>query len=63
MLHGGRLVRLGPPQQAITPESLRLVYGVEVDVLTIDRPDGDAAAGLRTGGRGRPHFLNRHELC
>jgi len=40
MLHEGELVRVGPPDKTITPESLRLVYGVDVDVVALDRPDG-----------------------
>ena len=43
MLHEGRLVRLGPPAEVITPESLRLLYGVDVDVRTLDRGDGSRA--------------------
>ncbi|MCW5773062.1 MAG: ABC transporter ATP-binding protein [Rhodospirillaceae bacterium] len=35
MLHEGRLARLGPPETTITPESLKLVYGVEIDVVEI----------------------------
>jgi iron complex transport system ATP-binding protein len=39
MLHEGRLVRLGPPAETITAESLKLVYGVDIAVMEI------AAAG------------------
>jgi iron complex transport system ATP-binding protein len=35
MLHGGRLIRLGPPDAVITPEAMRLVYAVEVAVLPV----------------------------
>jgi iron complex transport system ATP-binding protein len=35
MLHGGRLVRLGPPDEAVTRDSLREVYGVEIEVVAI----------------------------
>jgi len=35
MLHGGRLVRLGTPAAIITPETMRLVYGVEVDIVSV----------------------------
>ena len=38
MLHGGGLLALGPPAEVITPARLRQVYGVEIEVLTIDRP-------------------------
>ncbi len=37
MLHQGRLVHLGPPQEVITRESLRAIYGVDVDVVRLDR--------------------------
>lgn len=35
MLHAGRMARLGPPSEVITPESMRLVYDVEVSVLPV----------------------------
>ena len=35
LLHGGRLVGLGPPAATITPESLRRIYGVEVAVVPL----------------------------
>ena len=35
LLHGGRLVALGPPAETATPESLRLLYGVEVAVVPL----------------------------
>jgi iron complex transport system ATP-binding protein len=37
ILHEGRLVRLGSPREVITREALRQVYGVEVEVIRIDR--------------------------
>ena len=37
LLHDGRLVRLGPPADVITPATLREIYGVDVDVVTITR--------------------------
>lgn len=37
MLHGGRVLRFGPPNEAITPDSLQQVYGVAIDVVEIDR--------------------------
>ncbi|MDJ0947673.1 MAG: ABC transporter ATP-binding protein [Alphaproteobacteria bacterium] len=33
MLHDGGLIRLGPPREVVTSESLRLLYGVEVTVV------------------------------
>ena len=33
LLHGGRLAALGPPDLTITPQSLRLLYGVEVTIV------------------------------
>jgi ABC-type cobalamin/Fe3+-siderophores transport system ATPase subunit len=41
MLCQGRLVRQGTPDEAITRESLRLAYGVDVDVMVLAR-DGHA---------------------
>lgn len=35
MLHDGRLVRLGTPAEIITQEAMRLVYGVEVDIVPV----------------------------
>jgi iron complex transport system ATP-binding protein len=35
LLHDGRLARLGPPADVITPATLRETYGVDVDVVTI----------------------------
>ena len=40
MLHAGRLARLGPPEEAITADSLKLLYGVEVRIVEIG-PDAD----------------------
>ncbi len=42
MLHEGKLVRLGPPEETITSESLKLLYGIDVDVLEVS-----PQAGLR----------------
>ena len=36
MLHAGRLFRLGAPAEVITPDTMRAVYGVEVDVVALD---------------------------
>jgi len=35
MLHGGRLMEPGTPDAVITPERMRLVYGVDVDVVAV----------------------------
>ncbi|GJE61631.1 putative ABC transporter ATP-binding protein [Methylobacterium trifolii] len=35
LLHGGRLLALGPPALTITPESLRTLYGVAVAVVPL----------------------------
>lgn len=35
MLHEGALVRLGPPDETITSESLKLLYGIDVNVLEV----------------------------
>ena len=43
LLHQGRLARLGPPDEVITRESLREVYGVEVTVTEVPRADGRVA--------------------
>ena len=40
LLHQGRLARLGPPDEVITRESLREVYGVEVTVIEVARAEG-----------------------
>jgi len=40
LLHHGRLARLGSPEQVITRESLREVYGIEVSVRDATRADG-----------------------
>jgi iron complex transport system ATP-binding protein len=41
MLHAGRLVRLGAPEEVITPESLNAIYGVEVAVKRVAPRDGE----------------------
>jgi iron complex transport system ATP-binding protein len=35
MLHGGRLLRVGPPGDVITPETMRTVYGVQVAIAAV----------------------------
>jgi len=51
LLHHGRLERLGPPRDVITSDSLRDVYGVEVDVLRIDRGGRDVQVCVPSLGR------------
>ena len=40
MLHEGRLVRVGPPGDAITAASLRQLYGVDVEVIEVETESG-----------------------
>ena len=40
MLHGGRLARLGAPDDVVTAESLKEIYGVEVEVALVSALDG-----------------------
>lgn len=40
MLHEGRLARLGPPAEAITAESLRQIYNVEVVITRVPMSSG-----------------------
>lgn len=40
LLHGGRLVADAPPVDAITPATLREVYGIEAAVVDVDAGDG-----------------------
>ena len=42
MLHAGRLVRLGAPAEVVTAESLKEIYGVEVEVALVPSSDGAA---------------------
>jgi iron complex transport system ATP-binding protein len=43
MLQDGRLARLGPPAETITPATLREVYGVDVEVHALPRDGGGVA--------------------
>ncbi|HKA63771.1 MAG TPA: ABC transporter ATP-binding protein [Methylomirabilota bacterium] len=43
LLHHGRLARLGRPDEVITAESLREVYGVQVAITPVARADGRTA--------------------
>jgi len=38
LLHDGRLARLASPREAVTPESLQQLYGVNVRIIEIDDP-------------------------
>ena len=40
MLHQGALTGLGPPEDVITSESLRALYGVDVEIVELDRGQG-----------------------
>jgi iron complex transport system ATP-binding protein len=40
MLHEGKLARIGAPAEAITAESLRQLYGVDVEVTQIETASG-----------------------
>ena len=33
MMHEGRIFAVGPPEEVLTPENIREVYGVEAEVL------------------------------
>jgi iron complex transport system ATP-binding protein len=67
LLHRGQLVRLGTPAAVVTPECLREIYGVDVDVLALpDDPGGrrvcvprlarapGVSSGAEGGTPGRP---------
>jgi iron complex transport system ATP-binding protein len=41
ILHKGRLAHLGPPQEVITSENLRAIYGVDVEVWPVERGRGE----------------------
>ena len=36
LLHGGQLAALGAPPEVITPERLRVAYGIDVPVVAVD---------------------------
>jgi ABC-type cobalamin/Fe3+-siderophores transport system ATPase subunit len=44
LLHGGHIVETGPPAQTITPNNLRTVYGVDVDIIAVG--DGETKRTL-----------------
>jgi iron complex transport system ATP-binding protein len=41
ILHNGRLAHLGPPREVITSENLRTIYGVKVEVRSVERANGE----------------------
>ncbi|HUH93702.1 MAG TPA: ABC transporter ATP-binding protein [Casimicrobiaceae bacterium] len=53
IFHDGRLIGDGPPHRTITPEALRTVYGIEVDVVDVATPQGARRVCL-PGGRIAP---------
>jgi len=42
MLHEGRLARIGTPEEVVTAESLKAIYGVDVEVALVPSADGVA---------------------
>ena len=40
LLHGGQLIHLGPPDEVITPQTLKLLYGVDVEVVQLPHVAG-----------------------
>jgi iron complex transport system ATP-binding protein len=42
LLHAGRLVADAPPHEAITPATLRTVYGVDADVIDVTLATGES---------------------
>jgi iron complex transport system ATP-binding protein len=41
ILHNGKLAHLGPPHEVITSENLRAIYGVNVEVRSVERGNGE----------------------
>ena len=37
LLHRGRMVQIGPPREAITRETLRAIYGIDVEIVRLER--------------------------
>lgn len=42
LLHGGRLLACGAPEDVVTATALRTIYNVDVEILTASRGDGSA---------------------
>jgi len=40
LLHDGRLLALAPPEQALNGQTLSTLYGVAIEVMTVDRQGG-----------------------
>ena len=49
LLHGGAIVAAGPPREAITAATLRLLYGVEAEIAAL--PDGRSVCVPHVAGR------------
>ena len=41
LLHAGKLVADAPPHEAITPSTMREVYGIDADVLDVTLATGE----------------------
>ena len=54
LLHEGRLARLGPPADVITPATLARTYGVEVEIVTVTRDGGPVRVCLPSLAMSRP---------
>ena len=54
LLHAGRLVADAPPHEAITPATLRTVYGVDADVIDVTLANGESRRVCVPRGRVRP---------
>jgi iron complex transport system ATP-binding protein len=39
LLHDGRIIALGPPEETVTAETLKVVYGIDVAVVTLPGSD------------------------
>jgi len=52
LLHDGRLVADAPPHEAITPATLRTVYGIDADVIDVTLATGESRRVCIPRGRG-----------
>jgi iron complex transport system ATP-binding protein len=50
LLHGGRLLRFGPPRAVVTTETLRLLYGIDAMVVDLEEPAATLAVPLGPAG-------------
>jgi len=55
LLHQGRLIRIGPPYEAITAETLKLLYGVDVDVVELPPRMADPSRRVYVCVPNHPH--------